>query len=357
MKSLHTLIPAQLVSRIDDLVQEVSLAPPLPEQDKPQVIQKIKELLKKHNAQLVAHYYVSAELQALAEETGGVVADSLEMANFGSQSTADVLVVCGVRFMGETAKMLSPEKIVIMPDLNAECSLDLGCPASEFSEFCDQHPDRVVVVYANTSAEVKARADWVVTSTNALQIVSHLKEQGKKIIWGPDQHLGAWIEKETGVDMLRWMGRCIVHDEFKAFELEELIKQHSDAKVLVHPESAESVIALADVVGSTRRLIEAVQTMPDKKFIVATDQGIFYKMRQLAPNKEVLIAPTDSKSTQCISCANCPWMAMNGLSNLAAALENLSNQIEIPEQTRLKALESLEKMLNFSRQQGLVKAS
>jgi quinolinate synthase len=352
--SQHT-IPAELVSRINQLAQRAPRPQPVSAEDKAALVARIKQLLKQRNAQIVAHYYVDAELQALAEETGGIVADSLEMANFGAQSDAEVLVVCGVRFMGETAKMLSPEKTVVMPNLDATCSLDVGCPADKFAEFCANHPERTVVVYANTSVEVKAIADWVVTSGNALQIVSHLKARGEKIIWAPDQHLGAWIEKETGIDMLRWMGHCIVHDEFKAFELEALKRQHPDAKVLVHPESAEAVVALADVVGSTKVLINAVQTLPDKKFIVATDHGIFYKMRQLAPEKQLIVAPTDSKTTQCISCAHCPWMAMNGLQNLADVLENLDQEIEIEEPIRLKALQSVDRMLEFSRAHGLVK--
>ncbi|UQB41469.1 quinolinate synthase NadA [Thiomicrospira microaerophila] len=349
-----TQIPLQLAEKINQLAATAQPAPLVSAQDKTALVAEIKQLLKQHNAQIVAHYYVDAELQALAEETGGMVADSLEMANFGAQSDADILVVCGVRFMGETAKMLSPEKTVLMPDLNATCSLDVGCPAEDFARFCAAHPEHKVVVYANTSAEVKAIADWVVTSGNALQIVSHLKAQGEKIIWAPDQHLGAWIEKETGIEMLRWMGHCIVHDEFKAFELEQLKQQHPNAKVLVHPESAEAVVALADVVGSTKVLINAVQTMPDTQFIVATDHGIFYKMRQLAPNKQLIVAPTDSKTTQCISCAHCPWMAMNGLHKVADCLKKQDQTIEINEAVRLKALVSLQRMLDFSRAQGLV---
>lgn len=347
-------IPLQLVEKINQLAATAQAAPLVSAKDKTVLVAEIKQLLKQHNAQIVAHYYVDAELQALAEETGGIVADSLEMANFGAQSDADILVVCGVRFMGETAKMLSPEKTVLMPDLNATCSLDVGCPAEDFARFCAAHPEHKVVVYANTSAEVKAIADWVVTSGNALQIVSYLKAQGEKIIWAPDRHLGAWIEKETGIEMLRWMGHCIVHDEFKAFELEQLKQQYPDAKVLVHPESAAAVVALADVVGSTKVLINAVKTMPDTQFIVATDHGIFYKMRQLAPNKQLIVAPTDSKTTQCISCAHCPWMAMNGLHKLADCLKQQDQTIEIDEAVRLKALVSLQRMLDFSRAQGLV---
>ncbi len=348
-------IPAQLEARIQQLAVEAKTQPWLNNTEKEHLKTKIKALLKQHNAQLIAHYYVDAELQALAEETGGVVADSLEMANFGAQSTADELVVCGVRFMGETAKMLAPKKTVLMPDLEANCSLDIGCPAKEFAEFCAQYPDHTVVVYANTSVEVKALADWVVTSGNALQIVTHLKEQGKKIIWAPDRHLGHWIEQETGVDMICWQGYCLVHEEFKAFELQELMEKHPLAKVLVHPESPAEVVNLADVVGSTKVLLTAVQTLPDEEFIVATDDGIFYKMQQLAPHKKLLIAPTSGHGSTCQSCAHCPWMAMNGLQNLAECLEKQTGEILIEESIRLKALNSVEKMLNFSRKVGLVK--
>ena len=354
---LADALPQALQSRIEQLVQsaQTDKAPPwLSETQKSALKQKIQQLLKEKNAQIVAHYYVDEALQALAEETGGKVADSLEMAHFGAQSDADILVVCGVRFMGETAKILSPQKRILMPELAATCSLDLSCPAQEFAQFCAQYPDHQVVVYANTSAEVKAIADWVVTSGNALSIVKHLKEQGHKIIWAPDRHLGHWIEQETGIEMLCWQGHCIVHDEFATFELEQLKAQHPDAKVLVHPESPASVIALADVVGSTRVMIEAVQNLPDQKFIVATDYGIFYKMQQLAPNKQLIVAPTGSRERQCQSCAHCPWMAMNSLENLALCLEQETGEVLLDETVRQKALASIQRMLDFSLQQGLI---
>src|SRR5476651_2854032 len=230
---------------------------PLSQDEKAFYKDKIKSLLKQRNAVMVAHYYTDPEIQALAEETGGCVADSLEMARFGSQHKASTLLVAGVRFMGETAKILSPEKTVLMPTLNAECSLDLGCPEQAFSDFCDSHPDRTVVVYANTSAAVKARADWMVTSSIGLDIVAHLHAQGKKILWAPDKHLGSYIQKKTGADMLLWQGSCLVHDEFKATELELLKAEYPHAKVLVHPESPANVVALADVVGSTTQIINA----------------------------------------------------------------------------------------------------
>src|SRR5690554_2063904 len=219
--------------------------------------EQVKQLLVDHNAVLIAHYYTSPVIQALAEETGGFIGDSLEMARFGARHPAQTLVVAGVRFMGETAKILSPEKRVLMPTLEATCSLDLGCPADEFAAFCDQHPDRTVVVYANTSAAVKARADWVVTSSIAVEVIEHLQARGEKILWAPDKHLGGYIQKKTGADMLLWDGACIVHEEFKAKGVEELKALYPEAAVLVHPESPASVVELADVAGSTSQLIKA----------------------------------------------------------------------------------------------------
>lgn len=308
---------------------------------------RAKALLARHNAVLVAHYYVDGDLQDLAVETGGCVSDSLEMARFGRDHAAQTLVVAGVRFMGETSKILSPHKRVLMPDLDATCSLDLGCPADDFIAFCDAHPDRTVVVYANTSAAVKARADWMVTSSCALSIVSHLKAEGKKILWAPDRHLGSYIQRETGADMLMWNGACIVHDEFKGLELELLRKEHPQAKVLVHPESPESVVAQADVVGSTARLLKAFVEMDAKEFIVATDKGMFHRMRQAAPDKILLEAPTAGNSATCKSCAHCPWMAMNGLQGLVDCLETGRGEIEVPEPTRSQAAGCIERMLNF----------
>jgi quinolinate synthase len=311
---------------------------------------RIKRLLKKQQAVLVAHYYVDADLQELADETGGCVSDSLEMARFGRDHPAKTVVVAGVKFMGETAKILSPYKRILMPDLDATCSLDLGCPAAEFNAFCDAHPDRTVVVYANTSAAVKARADWMVTSSIGLEIVAHLHAQGKKILWAPDKHLGNYIQKETGADMLIWQGSCLVHDEFKAIELELLKRDHPHAKVLVHPESPEAVVALADVVGSTSGLIAATQSLDADEFIVATDSGILYKMKLAAPGKRFIEAPTAGNSATCKSCAHCPWMAMNSLQNLADVLESGSNEVRVDADISRKALTCIDRMLNFAAQ-------
>lgn len=311
---------------------------------------RIRALLKEKQAVLVAHYYVDADLQDLAEETGGCVSDSLEMARFGRDHPAQTLIVAGVRFMGETAKILSPEKRVLMPDLDATCSLDLGCPAEEFSSFCDAHPDRTIVVYANTSAAVKARADWMVTSSIGLDIVAHLHAQGKKILWAPDKHLGGYIQKQTGADMLLWQGSCIVHDEFKADELELLMQQHPLAKVLVHPESPAAVVALADVIGSTSQLIAAAQSLNAPTFIVATDNGILHKMRMAAPGKLFIDAPTAGNSATCKSCAHCPWMAMNGLENLIHVLETGNNEVLVDPAVGSRAVVCIDRMLDFAAQ-------
>ena len=308
---------------------------------------KIKELLKLKNAVLVAHYYTDPVIQSLAEETGGCVSDSLEMARFGSDHATDTLLVVGVKFMGETAKILSPEKTVLMPTLEATCSLDIGCPVDEFSAFCDQHPDHTVVVYANTSAAVKARADWVVTSSIALDIVEHLDRKGEKILWGPDKHLGSYIQAQTGADMIMWDGACIVHEEFKGQGLSELKNVYPDAAILVHPESPKSMVDMADAVGSTSQLIKASQTMPNDTFIVATDNGIFYKMQQLSPEKTFIEAPTAGSGATCRSCAHCPWMAMNGLENIYEALMTGENEVLVDETLSQEALKPLRRMLDF----------
>lgn len=321
--------------------------------EKPELIARIKRLLKEQDAVLLAHYYVHADLQDLAEATGGLVSDSLDMARFGHEHSARTIVVAGVRFMGETAKILNPEKRVLMPDLEAECSLDLGCPADEFSMFCDAHADRTVVVYANTSAAVKARADWMVTSSIALPIVKHLHERGEKILWAPDRHLGSYVQEQTGADMLLWHGSCIVHDEYKALELAELKKQHPGVKVLVHPESPRAVIKLADVVGSTTQLVKAAQQLEAREFIVATDNGILHRMRTLCPEKIFIEAPTAGRGANCTSCSHCPWMAMNSLLNLAETLETGKNEIHIDPAIIPRAVLPIERMLDFAKQTQL----
>jgi quinolinate synthase len=310
-------------------------------------IARAAELLRRSDAVLIAHFYTDGDIQDLALQTGGLVADSLEMARFGRDHPASTLVVSGVRFMGETAKILSPGKRVLMPDLDATCSLDLGCPAPEFEAFCDANRDRTVVVYANTSAAVKARADWVVTSSCALAIVRELSRRGEKLLWAPDRHLGEYIERETGADMLLWRGACVVHDEFRGVELELLRAAHPDALVLVHPESPESVVAQADVVGSTSQLLAAVVDGRAAEYIVATDNGIFHRMRQLAPGKTIIEAPTGGDSATCKSCAHCPWMAMNSVAGVISALETGRGEVLVPPEVRDRALVGIERMLAF----------
>lgn len=340
-----------VMAELNDSIYPFPPKPPrLSDAEKAQYREKIKALLKARNAVMVAHYYTDPEIQALAEETGGCVADSLEMARFGANHPASTLLVAGVRFMGETAKILSPEKTVLMPTLAAECSLDLGCPEDAFSAFCDAHPDRTVVVYANTSAAVKARADWVVTSSIAVELIEHLDSLGEKIIWAPDRHLGRYVQKQTGADILCWQGACIVHDEFKTQALLQMKALYPDAAVLVHPESPQAIVDLADAVGSTSQLIAAARKLPHPRLIVATDRGIFYKMQQACPEKILLEAPTAGEGATCRSCAHCPWMAMNGLRAIASGLEQggAEHEIHVDSVLREKALLPLNRMLQFA---------
>lgn len=313
---------------------------------------EITQLLEQRGAALVAHYYVDADVQDLAEATGGCVSDSLEMARFGRDHPATTLVVAGVRFMGETAKILSPEKQVVMPTLEAECSLDLGCPPDEFEAFCAEHPDRTVVVYANTSVKVKALSDWVVTSSVALPIVEHLAAKGQKVLWAPDKHLGHYIQTQTGADMLLWNGACVVHEEFKAKALFDLKAVYPDAGVLVHPESPAAVIDIADAVGSTSQIIKAATELPNDTFIVATDRGIFHKLRQKNPDKRFIECPTAGEGATCRSCAHCPWMAMNELRKLAQCLRSpeqmAANEIVVDPVVGKRAMLPLNRMLDFS---------
>jgi quinolinate synthase len=321
---------------------------PITQDQRVELKQRIRVLLKARNAVMVSHYYVDPDLQDLAEETGGIVSDSLEMARFGRDHVAQTLLVSGVRFMGETAKILSPEKRILMPDLDANCSLDLGCPIDEFSAFCDQHPDRTVVVYANTSAAVKARADWLVTSSCAVDVVRALMQQGRKILWAPDRHLGAYIQQQTGADMVLWNGSCIVHDEFKASELVHLMAKHPEAKVLVHPESPADVIALADSVGSTSGILKAARESDASTFIVATDNGMMHKLRTQNPGKTFIEAPTAGNSATCKSCAHCPWMAMNCLADVARVLETGANEVQVDPALIPRARLPIDRMLDFT---------
>ena len=340
--------PLTVPISIPDAAAVAAIAPRLTDAERDRLFERARQLLREQDAVLVAHYYTDPDLQILADESGGHVADSLDMARFGNEHPASTIVVCGVRFMGETAKILNPEKRVLIPEMNANCSLDLGCPADLFGEFCDQHPDRTVVVYANTSAAVKARADWMVTSGIAVDIIREIQSSGEKILWAPDRFLGGYIQSQTDADMLIWQGSCIVHEQFKGDRLETLRAKHPEAAVLVHPESPPGVVAQADVVGSTTTLIDAVHTMDNDLFIVATDRGIFHKMKEGAPGKTLLPAPTAGEGATCESCAHCPWMAMNGLGNLVRVLETGKNEILIEESIRKRAIVPVKRMLDFA---------
>lgn len=311
-------------------------------------ITRIKKMLQQKDAVVVAHFYTDATIQRLADETGGCVADSLGMAQFGSKHSAQTLIVCGVRFMGETAKILSPEKRILMPAIAADCSLDMGCPASEFALFCRQHPERTVVVYVNTSAAVKALADWTVTSSNALAIVEYLHQRGEKILWAPDRFLGDYIRRKVGADMLLWQSSCVVHERFCAEGILQLKKVYPEAAVLVHPESPAAVIALADVVGSTAQLLSAAQKLSHSTFIVATEGGILYKMQQKVPHKKFIIAPMAGDGAECKSCARCPWMLMNTLDGVERCLTAGRDEICIGADIIERALVPLQRMLEFS---------
>lgn len=321
--------------------------------DRDELKQRITRRLKELGATLVAHYYVDGDIQDLADATGGYVSDSLEMARFGRDCDSDTLIVSGVKFMGETAKILSPEKRVFMPTLEAECSLDIGCPPDEFEAFTKAHPDRTVVVYANTSARVKALSDWVVTSSCALDIVGHLAARGEKILWAPDKYLGKYIQENTGADMLLWSGACVVHEEFKTKALIDLKKVYPEAAVLVHPESPMPVIDLADAVGSTSAILKAAQELPNEIFIVATDRGLFHKLKQLNPGKRFIEAPTAGDGATCRSCAHCPWMAMNELRALDKLLTDdvyrQANEIHVDPELGKRAKMPLDRMLDFQR--------
>ncbi len=316
--------------------------------NKDDLFESITHNLKKNKATVVSHYYVDPLIQEITEETGGFVGDSLEMAKFGSRCESENLIVCGVKFMAETAKILSPEKSIFVPTLESTCSLDLGCPADELKELKNKHPERELVVYANTSAEVKAMSDWVVTSSIAKEIIEDLHFEGKKILWAPDKYLGSYLQKETGADMILWDSACVVHEEFKSNGIKDLKALHPDAGVLVHPESPPEVIEMADAVGSTSHLIKASKELDFDKFIVATDKSIFYKMSQFSPNKEFFEAPTGGVGSSCKSCAHCPWMGLNSLFNLDKCVLELNNEIQLDESLIKSAKEPLDKMIQFN---------
>lgn len=309
--------------------------------EKSKLVEKIKQLKQQRNAVILAHYYTRPEIQELADYIG----DSLALAQIAARLEEPVIVLCGVNFMADTAKILCPDKTVLLPDLAAGCSLADSCPAAEFEEFVKAHPDHMVISYVNTSAEVKALSDLLVTSGNARKIVDSLPAD-QKIIFGPDKNLGNYINSVTGRNMLLWNGACHVHEQFSLEKLIELKKQYPHAKVLAHPECKKPLLMLADTVGSTAALLKAATEAPaGSEFIVVTESGILHEMRRLCPDKTFIPAPpTDSTC----ACNDCSYMKLNTLEKLAACLENMAPEITVDPEIAEKARKPIERMLQLS---------
>jgi len=306
------------------------------------LVKEIQRLKKEKNAVILAHYYQVAEIQDIADYVG----DSLGLSQKAVETDADIIVFAGVHFMAETAKILSPDKMVVLPDLNAGCSLADSCPPEAFEKFIKAHPNHVVITYVNCSAEIKALSDIVCTSSNALKIVKSIPED-VPIIFAPDKNLGAYVIKETGRDMLLWDGSCIVHEAFSMDKLIELHKKHPDYKIIAHPESEEHILNTATYIGSTSGMINYVKAHQDKNFIVATEVGILHKMQDEIPNTNLIPAPAKEDNT--CACSECHFMKMNTLQKLYDCLLNESPQIELAETIIERALLPIERMLELSK--------
>ncbi|GAB4310769.1 MAG: quinolinate synthase NadA [Candidatus Sumerlaeia bacterium] len=304
------------------------------------ILAEIERLRRELNAVILAHYYQIPEIQDLADFVG----DSLALAQQAARTHADVIVFCGVHFMAETAKILNPDRLVLMPDAEAGCSLAAGCPAEPFRRFIEDHPGHLVVSYINCSAAVKALSDVIVTSSNAVKIVSQLPPD-QPVIFAPDRNLGRWVEKQTGRRLVLWDATCIVHEIFSAKKAAQLKVRHPDAQLIAHPECEEAVLALADFIGSTSALLRHVQESPARAFIVATEPGIIHKMKQAAPGKEFIVAPWMEE--RC-NCADCPYMKMNTLEKLHRCLSERTPQVDVPEPIRSQALRPIQRMLEMS---------
>lgn len=307
---------------------------------KAELLSEINRLRKEKNAVILAHYYQDAEIQDLADFVG----DSLDLSRKAAATDADVIVFCGVRFMAEVAKILSPEKTVVLPDMDAGCSLEDSCPPDRFIKFRDKYPDHLCITYINCSADIKAMSDIIITSSNAEHIINQLPEN-QKIILAPDRHLGAYLAKKTGRDMVLWPGSCIVHERFSEKELIKLKAEHPDAPVTAHPECPDHILRHADHVGSTSSILKFVLENPAEKFLVATEPGIIHQMQKSAPHKTFIGAP--GADGNC-NCNQCPFMALNTIEKLYNCLNTLEPQIEVDEITRIKALAPLNKMFEMS---------
>lgn len=297
---------------------------------------EIERLRKERNAVILAHYYQDGEIQDLADFTG----DSLGLSQQAAKTDADVILFCGVHFMAETAKILNPTKKVLLPDLDAGCSLADRCPADLFSKWLEQYPDHTVVSYINTTAAIKALSDIICTSSNAVRVVESLPKDAK-IVFAPDRHLGAWVEKNTGREMVKWPGFCVVHEQFTARKLVQLRERNPEAEIIAHPECEQTVLDMADHIGSTTGLIEYVKNSPKKAFIVATEMGVLHQMQRLRPDATLIGAPPDSGC----ECASCPYMRLNTLDKLYVALRDMKPEITLDEDLRKRALKPVERML------------
>lgn len=306
------------------------------------LVAEIKRLKKEKNAVILAHYYVDGSIQDLADYIG----DSLGLSQQAASTEADMIVFCGVHFMGETAKVLSPHKKVVIPDLNAGCSLADSAPADKFAAFKAQYPDHMVLSYINCSAEIKALSDIIVTSSNALKIVESLPKD-QKIIFAPDANLGRYVAKKTGRDMVLWDGACIVHIDISLEKLQKLRAENPDAKFIAHPECQEHILMHADYIGSTTALLKYVVDSPEQTFIVGTEAGILHKMRQAAPHKKIIPAPATANNT--CACSECPYMKMNTLEKLYNCMKYEQPEILVPEDVRVKAEASVLRMLELSK--------
>ena len=306
------------------------------------LVAEIQRLKKEKNAVILAHYYVDADIQDLADYVG----DSLGLSQQAAATTADMIVFCGVHFMGETAKILSPSKKVVLPDLNAGCSLADSAPADKFAAFKAQHPDHLVISYINCSAEIKALTDIVCTSSNAVKIVDALPKD-QKIIFAPDANLGRYVAHKTGRDLVLWDGACIVHVDISEAKLRALRANYPEAKLVAHPECKADVLIQADFVGSTTAILQYVIDSPEQAFIVATEAGILHKMKQAVPHKKLIPAPAIENNT--CACSECPYMKMNTVEKLYKALLYEQPEITVPEDIRLKAYQSVNRMLEMSK--------
>lgn len=309
------------------------------------LIEAIKQLKKEKNAVILGHYYQKGEIQDIADYVG----DSLALAQWAAKTEADIIVMCGVHFMGETAKVLCPDKKVLVPDMAAGCSLADSCPADEFAQFVKEHPGYTVISYVNTTAAVKAVTDVVVTSTNARQIVESFPKD-EKIIFGPDRNLGNYINSVTGRNMLLWNGACHVHEQFSVEKIVEIKREHPDAIILAHPECKGVVLKLADVVGSTAALLKYAVAHPEKKYIVATESGILHEMQKQCP--DTLFIPAPPEDGTC-ACNECNYMRLNTLQKLYDCLKNESPEIIVEKEVAEKAVRPIKRMLEISAKLGL----